>query len=475
MTMRAILTSAVLVLVAVALSASAALVVLTTALHRNVSRVGAAVESVQLADELHKTLGAPGEIEGISRDPARRQELGRRLQSIEHLLERAHEYTAARESVDILDAASRDVEAFLDAVRLEANTAGGSRARGAHATAQVSVRAYSDWNLALARAEEQWADRWDGVANAWGLASAGLLLGVGTLLVMFARRLLTPLLALGSAISRFAQGDRGVRVAEQGPAEMRDIARSFNDMAAQLERQQEERLAFLAGVAHDLRNPLSAIRMATHALAAPREIDESRLRSLLDVVQRQITRIDRMATDFLEASRIEAGQVELVLEDRDLRDVARAAVALYAPASPGHAVGLRIPDAPVVVRCDSARLDQVVNNLVSNAIKYSPEGGRVDLRVEEADGRAVLSVTDEGVGIAPEDVARIFQPFRRGTRLRDAVPGLGLGLATSRRIMERHGGRIEVVSHPRRGSTFRVILPLSASARTNVSVRDGLA
>jgi signal transduction histidine kinase len=149
--------------------------------------------------------------------------------------------------------------------------------------------------------------------------------------------------------------------------------------------------------------------------------------------------------------------------------MARSAVDLYAHTSRAHELRLHLPETPVVVRCDAARVEQVANNLVSNAIKYSPDGGRIDVSIERSADRAVLAISDEGVGIAQEELARIFQPFRRGIRLKDAVPGLGLGLATSRRIVERHGGRIEVASSPGCGSTFRVVLPVGGDAAR----RDG--
>lgn len=461
MSMRAVLTSAILALVTVALTASAALVVLTTALHRNVTRLGAAIESVQLGEQLHELLGDPGDVERLAA-PAGAGGLAWRVRTIEEVLDRARAIVVGKDGEEVFEAARRNVEAFLDAARVASPAGGEPATRVAYERAREALQAYSDWNLAFAQAEKRWADRWDEVARAWGLASAALLVAAGALLVALRGRLLSPLLEVAAAIPRVGHGDRGVRVSERGPAEMRAIARSFNEMTTRLERQQEERLAFLAGVAHDLRNPLSAIRIATHAVAQ-QSLDPSRLRSVLETVQRQVMRIDRMASDFLDASRVEAGQIELVLEDRDLRDVARAALELYGPATPSHLIALHVPDLPVVVRCDPARLEQVANNLVSNAIKYSPDGGRIDLRVERVGDRAVLAIEDEGVGIASEDLATIFQPFRRGARLREAVPGLGLGLAMSRRIVERHGGRIEVASEPRRGTTFRVTLPLSPS------------
>jgi signal transduction histidine kinase len=117
----------------------------------------------------------------------------------------------------------------------------------------------------------------------------------------------------------------------------------------------------------------------------------------------------------------------------------------------------------VVVRCDGTRLEQVLHNLVSNALKYSPTGSSVELRVAQEGEEAVLSVVDQGIGISSEELRHLFAPFRRTSRAREVAPGVGLGLSVARRIIEAHGGRIEVDSRPGAGSTFRVRLPLAAA------------
>jgi two-component system, OmpR family, sensor histidine kinase MtrB len=118
-----------------------------------------------------------------------------------------------------------------------------------------------------------------------------------------------------------------------------------------------------------------------------------------------------------------------------------------------------VPDLPVVVRGDPTRLTQVVTNLLSNAIKYSPRGGRVRVQLARAQDEVMLSVSDEGVGIPPDEYERIFEPFRRSKGSSAEIPGIGLGLSVSRRIVRAHGGDIEVVSQIGAGSTFRVRLP----------------
>ena len=118
---------------------------------------------------------------------------------------------------------------------------------------------------------------------------------------------------------------------------------------------------------------------------------------------------------------------------------------------------------PVPVRCDPLRIEQVLGNLVGNAIKYSPKGGAIDIALAAGDGHAMVTVTDQGSGVAPEERPHLFEPFRRGTRVR-GIAGLGLGLAVARRIVEAHGGRIELDPAPRTGSAFHVTLPTTPEA-----------
>jgi signal transduction histidine kinase len=119
-------------------------------------------------------------------------------------------------------------------------------------------------------------------------------------------------------------------------------------------------------------------------------------------------------------------------------------------------LSVRVPDRPVPIRCDRGRLEQVLTNLLSNALKYSPAESAVEVR----GGEAVFRVTDHGIGIDPRDLPRVFEPFRRVGLSRETVLGVGLGLFVVRRIVEAHGGRIEAESQPGQGSTFRVFLPL---------------
>ncbi len=236
------------------------------------------------------------------------------------------------------------------------------------------------------------------------------------------------------------------------------IAKQFNDMAVSLTRQYESQLSFLAAVAHDLRNPLGALKMSASILSSDRKLPPETVSNLVSVIDRQVHALDRMVGDLLDTSRIEAGHLELRITECDLRAVARDAFDLFNLASQEHQLMLRVPNRPVIVQCDPLRIQQVLNNLVSNAIKYSPSETKIELTLEDDEQGVRLQVSDEGVGIAQDDLPYIFEPFRRTKTSKDEVPGVGLGLSVAQRIVRAHGGRIHVESEVGKGSTFRVTL-----------------
>jgi two-component system, OmpR family, sensor histidine kinase MtrB len=133
----------------------------------------------------------------------------------------------------------------------------------------------------------------------------------------------------------------------------------------------------------------------------------------------------------------------------------------YRQTAPTHPIAVSLPAAPVPVHCDPLRIEQVLTNLVGNAIKYSPAGSPVEVAVTHDDGRATVTVSDHGVGVPPEDRPHVFEPFRRGSQVR-GIAGLGLGLAVARRIVEAHGGGIELDAARKGGSAFRVMLPTAS-------------
>jgi PAS domain S-box-containing protein len=237
----------------------------------------------------------------------------------------------------------------------------------------------------------------------------------------------------------------------------------------QFERLQEE---FLSALAHDLKNPLTAVRGQTQLLR--RRIDRgdmtdmARLAAGLGGIDTATARMAKLLDELADVMRLRAGQdIELQREPIDLVALARRAVEEHERLTEIHAIRFQSDLTEVVGFWDGPRLERVLGNLLGNAIKYSPEGGEITVHVgRETTGDAdevVLSVVDRGVGIPASDLELIFERFRRAGNV-ESIAGTGIGLAGTRRIVERHGGTIAVASREGEGSTFTVRLPVDPVA-----------
>jgi two-component system, OmpR family, sensor histidine kinase MtrB len=317
-------------------------------------------------------------------------------------------------------------------------------------------------NLADAEAARANAAFWDDALDTVSMVVISLLLLLVLALVQGARsQIYVPLSTLRGAIEQLAHGDEQTRAPAIGPVEIRELAQAFNEMATSIARKREEQLAVLAAVAHDIRNPLAAIKMSTAALGRGGSPPPSpRVLRTVAVVDRQIDRLARMTDDLLQAARIQAGQLELSKAPCDLWLLLRDTVELYASTSPTHRVSLSVPDGSLVGDVDEARVAQILDNLIGNAIKYSPTGGEIRITARREGEEAILTISDEGVGIAPDEIGRIFEPFHRSASARKVAHGVGLGLSVTKKIVLAHGGRLDVESRLGEGTTFHVRLPL---------------
>jgi len=464
MSLRAWLAATMGLLALLTLAAATSLVLLTSVLDRSANTLGNSVEGVRLAEEVEVRLLSHARLvqEGLVSVPidtgrASREELEAVLRS--HLDE-LRGIAASDAKRALLDEISRYVDTYLVEQRMRLRTQAGPSLDAALRGLEQVI----ELNVAEARAAREEAARWNGLANTVGLAFGVLLLaGVVAVTFLLRRIALRPLRDISQAMRRFGSGRKRTRAPESGPAELRDMARTFNEMANSLAHQQEQQLAFLAGVAHELRNPLSALKLST-ALpgrsGAP--LTQERMERTLALVGRQVERLDRMVGDLLDSTRIEAGKLDLHPELRDARGLTQEVVEIYRSGDSGHVLQLSLPDTPVLVRVDPVRLEQVLHNLVSNALKYSPAGSRVGVAVHREGDEARLSVTDEGIGISEDEKRLLFAPFQRAGNAKRRAPGVGLGLSVARRIVEAHGGHIEVDSQPGTGSVFSVCLPLAS-------------
>ena len=216
----------------------------------------------------------------------------------------------------------------------------------------------------------------------------------------------------------------------------------------------------LAMLGHELRNPLSAIATAAHVLGRA-DLGEEPARRALAVIARQNGHLTRLVDDLLDVARVTAGKITLAPQPVELADAVQGAVATLSASGRTERHRVTLDLKPVWSNVDPTRFEQVVINLVSNALRFTPVGGTVDVVIGEELRNAVLCVRDSGVGLAPEMLRRVFDPFVQAERGPDRGPGgLGLGLTLVRRIAELHGGTVEAVSDgPGRGSAFTVRLP----------------
>jgi PAS domain S-box-containing protein len=258
----------------------------------------------------------------------------------------------------------------------------------------------------------------------------------------------------------------GQRVVAQ--CNIRDISersgmqRKLHEQAADLADQHLRKDEFLAMLSHELRNPLAPIANAVHLLRLHESDDPIQQRARI-IIERQVVQLTRLVDDLMEVSRITTGKVLLRNEIVAANAIVEHAVETTRSMMDqrGHALVVSLSPNPIWLHADSARLEQVVVNLLTNAAKYTEEGGRIWLTVEQEQEECVIRLRDTGVGIAPELLPRIFDLFAQAERsLARSRGGLGIGLALVQRLVEMHGGQVEVFSTPGQGSEFVVRLPL---------------
>ncbi|MFW6087436.1 MAG: CHASE domain-containing protein [Myxococcota bacterium] len=243
-----------------------------------------------------------------------------------------------------------------------------------------------------------------------------------------------------------------------------EVARELYRSEEALTRANQAKDEFLAMLGHELRNPLSAMKMALDILRTAK-IEDPDARAALEVANRQMRHQRRLVDDLLDVSRVSRGKIALKLQRLDLREVVTDAVTSIesSEAAGRHGFTVDRPAEPVLVEGDPTRLEQVIANLLANAVKYSPEGGRVHVGVEHDGQEAILRVRDDGMGLDPNAIDRIFDLFaQEDTSLDRAAGGLGIGLTLVKRLVEMHGGTVRARSEGRgKGSEFEVRVPLS--------------
>jgi signal transduction histidine kinase len=282
------------------------------------------------------------------------------------------------------------------------------------------------------------------------------------------RRLGSPMAEIMEAAETVSQGDLSVRVDERRPGEFGRLASSFNRMTAELERAEQQRRNMTADVAHELRTPLHILQGNLEGmLDGVYETTPENLNAMLD----ETRLLARLVNDLQVLSLAEAGQLLLHRSRVLVVDLLDDVAASFAPQAEEQGLTLRVDvldeNRSLEIEADRDRLDQVLSNLVANALRHMPEGGETVLAAAALPGGVRLTVRDTGVGIPAEDLPYIFDRFWRGDKARTRVEGAGsgLGLAIARQLVRAHGGTIEVTSQPGQGTTFTIELPANVTLR----------
>ncbi len=303
------------------------------------------------------------------------------------------------------------------------------------------------------------------------VVTAALLLLFG---VFLAHGVVRPVRTVAAGASRVASGDLSTRLPEQGAAELHELTEAFNVMARSLEHgqkeleaqneqlRQSERLKseLVSIVSHELRTPLASI-LGYSSLLLKRTFGKEDTHRYIETIHTQGRRLSSLVEEFLDVERVEEGRIELKEELIDLRPLLEEEAELISNEAPRHQVQVSVDRDPLLIRGDADRIAQVYANLLANAVKYSPDGGVIEVSGTLDDAVVRVQVRDEGVGIPDEHQPRIFTKFFRGEAREGGFAGTGLGLAVSREIVEAHGGRIGFRSAEGAGSAFWFELPVA--------------
>jgi two-component system OmpR family sensor kinase/two-component system sensor histidine kinase BaeS len=302
--------------------------------------------------------------------------------------------------------------------------------------------------------------RWLLIAGTLVAAALGVVLSV-----ILSRSLAAPLQRLATAARAIADRDFSRRVEVEGSVEMAEVSQAFNEMAETLEHSERQRQNMVADVAHELRSPLTILQGNLQAILDDvYPLEKAEVSRLYD----ETRLLARLVDDLRELALADAGQLRLNLVPTDVAQVAGALADSLAPVVEAQAatLQLQVPEDLPPVRADPDRVAQVLRNLLLNALYHTPAGGSIQVMARQAGDFVEVAVSDTGEGIAPEDLAHVFDRFWRGDRARTREgrwgSGSGLGLSIAQSLIEVQGGRIWAESKPGQGSIFRFSLPLAA-------------
>jgi two-component system, OmpR family, sensor kinase len=310
--------------------------------------------------------------------------------------------------------------------------------------------------LVVAKPKDQLENRVAPLLERLGLALLGGLIVAAILGVYISRRLARPVLDLSRAADEVSRGRYDVQIPDvRSGDEISHLADSFRDMASRLSEAEEQERNFLMSVSHELRTPLTAISGHVDALREGVAEDPEVRAASLDVIAAEAARLDRLVGDILDLAKLEANRFTVLQEEVDMSRLCDQAYAAFGEEARRREIEYdkRFDAAPTIVS-DGDRVLQIISNLLANAFRWTPDGGRVELELDAENGSVSVAVDDTGPGISPQERERIFRPFWS----RDNA-GTGLGLAIASELAVALGGRIELESQPGQGSRFELVLP----------------
>jgi signal transduction histidine kinase len=295
---------------------------------------------------------------------------------------------------------------------------------------------------------------------------AGLIMAL-----ILANRLARPIGAVATAVSEIAEGQRIEPIPEEGPDEVRRLAESVNLLAERLRSLEETRRRLLANLVHELGRPLGALRAAIYTLRKGAAKDEAVREELLAGMEDEVKRLQPLLDDLAQLHGQVLGTLELAREPIILGDWLPALLIPWRASALNKGLQWQavIPANLPEVDLDPNRIGQAIGNLVSNAIKYTPEGGAIEVSAGADEMTIWIRVSDTGPGIALDEQERVFEPFYRSRRPRRFPQGLGLGLTIARDFVTAHGGELELASVSGEGSRFTIRLPLNGNSRRSAT------
>ncbi len=286
--------------------------------------------------------------------------------------------------------------------------------------------------------------------------------GVAILLALvFAAVILRPIQGLTKAVDKMAEGDLSQRVRVKGGGEIAALGNTFNQMATSLQDVEERRRVLTADIAHELRNPLAIQRAHLEALqdgVYPLTLEN------LALIEEQNQQLTRLVDDLRTLALADAGELSLNLRQVDLVEMCTETDVRFQPQTGMKKIQLSVicTDMTITVRGDRERLRQILDNLMQNALRYTPEGGWIKIQLQRQGHHAIISVHNSGPEISEEAMAHLFERFYRVDKARDrASGGTGLGLAIARKLAEAHGGTLMGENHSEGGVVFKLVLPVS--------------